>query len=267
MLLTKSLEARGPFAIGDALSARSTWATARAVAGFSGYGNLLTPPNANEKIAKSERLIYSLSLAPANMAGVNVCAFSTAACRAVCVLKTAGNALYPMVQRARIVKTQFLNENPAAFVSLLASEIRRAIGKHGAENVSFRLNTASDIRWEKVAPELFSITGATFYDYTKYPAEHRSPGENYRLVFSVSERKTSDAFARDYLKNGRNVAVVFDTKKGHALPNTWEGFPVLDGDRTDDRTIDPAGYVVGLRAKGSARGKRGSATGFVRAAG
>jgi hypothetical protein len=37
------------------------------------------------------------------------------------------------------------------------------------------------------------------------------------------------------------------------LPSTWLGFPVIDGDRHDARFLDPAGVIVGLRAKGLAR--------------
>ena len=50
------------------------------------------------------------------------------------------------------------------------------------------------------------------------------------------------------------MAVVFSTKKGEALPSTWKGYPVYDGDDTDARFLDPkGGYVVGLRTKGKAK--------------
>ena len=37
------------------------------------------------------------------------------------------------------------------------------------------------------------------------------------------------------------------------LAETWNGYPVIDGDRHDARFLDPQGCVIGLRAKGTAR--------------
>jgi len=91
-----------------------------------------------------------------------------------------------------------------------------------------------------------------FYDYTKnirralayaagqYPA-------NYHLTFSRSESNADDV-ARALLA-GVNVAVVFRK----ALPATWGGRPVIDGDAHDLRFLDPRGVIVGLRAKGRAK--------------
>jgi hypothetical protein len=45
------------------------------------------------------------------------------------------------------------------------------------------------------------------------------------------------------------VAVVF----ANGLPPIWKGFPVIDGDVSDLRFLDPRGTVVGLKAKGAAR--------------
>jgi len=47
---------------------------------------------------------------------------------------------------------------------------------------------------------------------------------------------------------GGNVAVVFD-----GMPNTYAGAPVVDGDASDLRFLDPDGVVVGLKAKGDAK--------------
>jgi hypothetical protein len=49
------------------------------------------------------------------------------------------------------------------------------------------------------------------------------------------------------------VAMVFDVPK-HALPATYLGIPVIDGDLTDYRYGDPSGVIVGLAAKGAAKG-------------
>jgi hypothetical protein len=56
----------------------------------------------------------------------------------------------------------------------------------------------------------------------------------------------------EFLRAGGTVAVVFRTKNSDRFPDTWHGFPVLNGDETDIRFRDPPGYVVGLTAKGTA---------------
>jgi hypothetical protein len=50
-----------------------------------------------------------------------------------------------------------------------------------------------------------------------------------------------------------HVAVVFTKRRGDALPATWNGLSVIDGDLHDCRFLDPTGVVVGLRAKETAK--------------
>jgi hypothetical protein len=121
----------------------------------------------------------------------------------------------------------------------------------------------SDIPWERVAPWVFALRpDVTFYDYTKWPAGVRSPlPANYSLTYSASEL-WGDGDIVDTATRGENVTVVFDTRRGHDLPSEWRGVRVVDGDRSDARYEDPRGVIVGLRAKGDARGT--SARGFVR---
>jgi len=59
------------------------------------------------------------------------------------------------------------------------------------------------------------------------------------------------------LARGFNVAVVF----GSGLPETYLGYPVIDGDKHDLRFLDPKGVIVGLSPKGN-RAKRDE-SGFV----
>ena len=67
-------------------------------------------------------------------------------------------------------------------------------------------------------------------------------------------RKMSNAAETlEAIKHGVNVAVVFSTKKGQPLPAEYLGRPVIDGDETDLRFLDPSGVIVGLRAKGRAK--------------
>ena len=88
---------------------------------------------------------------------------------------------------------------------------------------------------------------AQFYDYTKRPGRTTPP--NYHLTFSLSEINRVDAAAE--LARGHNVAVVF---KGATLPDRCMGAPVIDGDASDLRYLDPSPVIVGLRAKGRAIG-------------
>jgi hypothetical protein len=229
--------------------------------GYKSVPELLTKPESQHKLGMSDRPAVGLSLAVASTSGWNVCLWSTPGCRAACVLLTAGKGTLGSVRKARQVKTLFLAEHPQAFVTLLHAELVKFVAARGPSD--FRPNVASDLRWERIAPALFEVDGLRVYDYTKAPRTQRDPGTNYRLVFSVSEREHSVEEALEYLRDGGNAAVVFDTKKGHALPATYHGFPVLDADTSDSRVDDPNGHVVGLRAKGSARGGRDT-SGFVK---
>jgi len=138
-----------------------------------------------------------------------------------------------------------------------------------------RLNVISDVAWERV-----KATGGTlfqlfpeiqFYDYTKRPVSRldyvRDNVPNYHLTWSYSEASEKySAQLPGILAAGHNAAVVFDTKKGQALPDRFRRdwyivtHPVIDGDLNDLRFLDPSPCVVGLRAKGKARHDR---SGFV----
>jgi hypothetical protein len=259
------------------------WEAFRVANGWGPKAPLLTPPGANLKLDKDHNVVtYGLALAQANTVGlvtvrvwstsgraplwcgartyrlvamhINTCPFSTPACRHGCVSQN-GNGRYDKVQQARQLKTRFLLEHPDEFCSLLAHELDIAYRKHG-DRLRVRLNTFSDIRWEEVAPWLLR-GDVTFYDYTKDWS--RVAPANYRLTLSASER-TSDRRVLAAVGEGRSVAVVFDTPRTRALPETWHGLRVIDGDKTDDRYGD-LGLVVGLRAKGK---MRGDDTGMVR---
>jgi hypothetical protein len=79
---------------------------------------------------------------------------------------------------------------------------------------------------------------------------------NYYLTFSRSESNETDALA--VLAAGGNVAAVFSSPN---YPQTWKGFEVVDGDKSDLRFLDKrGGAVVALYAKGKAKK---DASGFV----
>jgi hypothetical protein len=88
---------------------------------------------------------------------------------------------------------------------------------------------------------------------------------NYHLTFSRSEINATDVLS--VLASGGNVAVVMkicDCRRAckHEIPEglTYAGYRVVNGDADDLRFLDPAGVVVGLKAKGRAKA---DTTGFV----
>lgn len=263
-------------------AARATWGELRARVGYSTVTDLLTSGASQHKLAKNSTKSYGLMLTPArgmmsdsradirdafniNWA-VNVCPLASTGCALAC-LSTSGQSGMPAQQRAQSVRTAFLLSHPWEFGLILGNELRRAIRRHG--RINLRLNTTSDIRWELVAPGMITVladAGVTMYDYTAWHPSHRKPSADYHLTYSAKEQShTSDEYLTGVLSSGHNVAIPFDTPKGKPLPETWHGWRVIDGDKSDERYLDPAGVVVGLRAKGHAW-RRDNSAGFIRSA-
>ena len=165
-----------------------------------------------------------------------------------------------MINNARIRKTHELFADRQAFVSQLRKEIisLRESANRQCLIPCVRINGTSDLPWlaQTLARE---FTFIQFYDYTKLPKAYTRQRSNYHLTFSHSESNLDDCL--DSLRHGVNVAVVFDTKRKHALPKQWHGFNVIDGDVSDLRFNDRKGVVIGLRAKGKAR--KDCTSGFV----
>lgn len=209
----------------------------------------------NAKTSKGEKLGVRtgvLYLAPANESGVmNTCPMATAECRRACLF-TAGRGAFQQVRRARIAKTLWLSDDPDGFKAQLRKDItrlQRYAHNHGMRP-AVRINGTSDL--PKLALEMAQeFPDVQFYDYTKIPRPWKRTLANYHLTFSHSGHNLEDCL--DALQHGVNVAVVFTTRKGQPLPETWNGFRVVDGDLHDCRFLEPARVVVGLRAKGAAK--------------
>jgi len=229
---------------GDVKEARNAWASFRTRNQWGAVAPLLTPPSSNVKLGKGVGS-YGLSLAPDRLSGdYQVCPHSTRVCRAHCVA-FAGKGTLPAIIAARTLKTRFLGGEPQQFITLLSHEIGKPLVK------VVRLNTFSDITWEEHVPWLFEEhPNVQFYDYTKHVGRVTPP--NYHLTYSASERTTNETIA-SLVGHGQNVAVVFSPSRTKPLPESWLGCPVVDGDTTDARYLDPTGVVVGLRAKGTLR--------------
>jgi hypothetical protein len=205
-----------------------------------------------------------LYMAPAELAGVgNLCPHASPACRAACLGWHSGQA--DMVRHesdmndarlSRINKARAFMRDRPAFMAALVRAISALVRKAQREGLKpcVRLNGSTDISWEGIrfdhdgrkvsVYELFHQV--QFVDYTKNPNRFsRILPANLHLTFSRSEVNEQTALA--LLGRGVNVAVVF----GGGLPSTWQGFPVIDGDKHDLRHLDPrGGFVVGLSPKG-----------------
>jgi hypothetical protein len=213
----------------------------------------------NYKTIKSEKLgvltgiIY---MSPYKLSGKNVCPGASKGCAAAC-LNTAGRGAMGVVQTARLKKTNRFWDDRGQFLQDLALEIGKLQRQAKARGMkaAVRLNGTSDLPYErykvpgtdKNIMELFP--DVQFYDYTKL--ENRfTKGQlpaNYHLTFSRAE--DNDHKLPEVLKH-TSAAVVFSGE----LPETWRGYPVIDGDEHDARFTDAgAGVIIGLKAKGKAR--------------
>lgn len=213
-----------------------------------------------------------LYLAPHTVSGYQVCPKASVECAAACLYK-AGQGVYNSVQTGRINKTLWFFRERDTFMARLVENIISLEKKAKKESLipAVRLNGTSDIAWEKIAVVrdgkvyknvMEAFPHIQFYDYTKVLGRKYALSlPNYHLTFSLSEN--NDAEAVKALEQGYNVAVVLNIGKNDAKPETWGGFPVINGDETDIRFRDPkGGHIVALTAKGPAR--KLVAGGFVR---
>jgi hypothetical protein len=219
--------------------------------------NLLSKGTTNTKTAKNDLETFILYMAPADQVnGLNLCPFASAGCKASC-LYSAGRGKFSNVQESRINKSKFWGYNREAFYIQLANELLKIHDKaiKQGKEIAIRLNGTSDIDHLDLLRRYSGIDfletfyeNLLFYDYTKnYNHIKKYLGSTYKITFSRSETNELDAYR--ILKDGGNVAIVFADE----LPETWNGFPVINGDETDLRYFDPINVVVGLKAKGDAK--------------
>lgn len=187
-----------------------------------------------------------------------LCPFASDACRAACLGHSSGRMKLPSSVVARDKRTAAYRAEPTYFLAKLRAELAALAidAKRRRVVPAARLNGTSDLAWERLHPELFGDFGSIqFYDYTKsaermqqFLRRDRWPA-NYHLTFSADATTDPEGNrSREFLSKGVNVAIPFASQ----LPRSWWGVGVLDGDRHDARFLDPAGQVVGLRAKGAA---------------
>jgi hypothetical protein len=253
-------------------SARDEWNVIRVAYGLAPCAPaLLTPPDANAKLAKGKVPAYGLTLQHyvtrlTTKLTINACP-NAGHCTKVCVLDN-GNGRYDKVQVARKARTEFLARFPHSFAFLIGWEIADAVSKFG--RIMFRPNVNSDLAWQDILPSL--TNGDTFgdkvlsYGYTKVPTVLTTDGwlgARYRVAYSWNETsKVADVLP--FLRRGGSVAVVTDRRPKSPIkqwaPSDATG-GTIDADLTDEWMMS-SGTVGDLSAKGKARDLIGK-SGFV----
>lgn len=197
-----------------------------------------------------------------------------------------GMMIYANARAARKWRTELLLNQPVAFGEMLVKDIRAHLRWCDKRDMkpAFRFNGTSDFNWESfIFPNLGQTIHQFVYDLrpeavvNEYTKRYRVMLDylegkylpNVYMTFSMHERNQIQALS--ILERGGNVAVVFKTKRKAALPETWAGYRVIDGDIDDLRWLDneraadgveeswferhspshrARGLVVGLRMKG-----------------
>lgn len=228
-------------------------------------------------------------VAPFTLGGVgNLCPNASAACVNLCLGHYSGQAAMVNdlekgtnpTRESRKLKAQLFMRDRANYMNRLARDIIKLDAQAARESLKLcvRLNGSTDIVWERISFEIDAKTSkalaayygliegcaidATYYagrkftlpalfpeiqfvEYTKNPKRLGNAPKNLDLTLSYSGENAVDCVAA--LQAGHNVAMVF----AGGLPESFAGFPVIDGDKHDLRHLDAkGGYIVGLSPKG-----------------
>lgn len=251
--------------------------------------------NAKIRHGMQDYKVLTLSLAASDTAGINLCPLAfpisrvdsmraagihdlqivdavkgsgLSACSVGCCVNRSGRGVMENVRDARVRLSLWFRDNRQEFLAALVEELRGHVRRAGDAVVAVRPNTNSDVPWERLCPEMFSLP-LRAYDYTKVSKRLGRPPANYHLVYSVNDATTAEDWERVHA-TGSSVAVVFDVdwqpsgraehRRFGVLPQTWTDptghrWRVIDGAQTDLRFTDPQRVCVGLRLKGTTAGR------------
>ena len=193
----------------------------------------------------------------------NSCPNKSAACYKYC-LDNAGRGSFNAVKLSRLIKTKRYYFDPARFKADVINEIHRKF-KWWAKNkpdwrLAFRCDGTSDLGVGRAISHSVPDS-VNLYDYTKNfnVVKKYIDGDyskNYHLTFSYSGENKKECI--EALNMGVNVAVPFihDHKPVRSLPTLWHpeqfwGYPVISGENSDLRFLDPSPSIVALKPKGS----------------
>jgi hypothetical protein len=221
---------------------------------------LLSTGDTNAKTAKNGMDTLILYLAPftQNSKGINLCPKATDGCAAACLF-TAGRGAFSNVAQSRMNRTEYYLHDRAGFLAQTAKEINNSAKK--VDKLAVRLNGTSDIKLVEMLTLAHEIApNVVFYDYTKIERKagvrKTVQGHDYIVTYSFNEGTDAIPNALQVLNRGGNVAVVFRNE----LPDTFLGYPVVDGDQSDIMMLYNRNVILGLKAKGKAKK---DTTGFV----
>jgi hypothetical protein len=189
------------------------------------------------------------TLAVPKRVGGTACANSTSSCRDGC-LDTAGRGNTSSVNRARLMRSDFLYSDPLGSIALWHRDIgrfKRSAARRGLP-LAHRPNGTSDHAWERIVPELFHAhPDVQFMDYTKRwwrLFEERIP--NYYLTPSVADNH--DVFdVIEVCEKGFSPVVV--TEEGW-FPERIAGIETFDATGHDLRFTDKPGTIGILQPLG-----------------
>jgi hypothetical protein len=234
---------------------------------FTKHPRAMLRLDGSTKVIKGNRLGFRtaiLYLAPASLSGHNVCPMATIAkCAGPC-LNTSGRGIMTINQISRLRKTLFWQQYQDEAIAMIKHEIVlfEARAKRQGWTLLVRLNGTSDIRWEQYGI-IQAFPNVQFYDYEKTPNRRNIPA-NYDLTYSYSGVPAFQPYVKRAIAAGKRIAVVFRNRamveRMLSSGETFLGLPVVDGDDTDIRHLDPRHCVVALYAKGKGKSDQ---TGFV----
>ena len=218
-------------------------------------------------------------MAPASTGGHgNLCSHASAHCMALCLGEYSGQAAMVRdlehgtnsVRESRKSKARLFMTERATYLNHMARSTQALIRKAKREGLApcVRLNGSTDIAFERISfvvdertakrlsnaalagrvmtlLQLFPQT--QFVDYTKNPNRLGKAPANLHLTLSFSGDNWHAC--QQALTDGHNVAIVFRD----GLPETYQGWQVINGDLHDLRQLDPqgaTGVIVGLSPKG-----------------
>lgn len=222
----------------------------------------------NAKASKAVALGYFNAIhymAPHDIAGIgNLCLHATPGCKDLCLGMYSGHAAIlakgattNSVRDSRIAKARrFMRYRNEYMMDVITSicKVQIQASRLNLKPV-IRMGGSDDVSWDRIRVSFPSgvvqsslmhvFPDVQFMDYTKNPNKlRRKLPANYHLTFSRSESNKSECL--EALRLGFNVAAVFRHK-----PQTYWGYPVIDGDLHDLRFLDPKGVIVGLSPKGA----------------
>lgn len=201
----------------------------------------------------------------------NWCIGSSWACRRACLIGT-GNNYTPYSFLVKFAKSQALKNDPVAFCAALAMNAKMFQDTEAAagRRAFVRLNMLSDLPWEVIFPDLFTLVdNVQYYDYSKIDVHTRNFPSNYDITYSFNG--DNDAGCGRALEAGHRIAVVFvspdPSRKSRKDRVTFEEavdvfgdtisdpfdvpgeFPFVNGNENDFRPADPQPSVVFLSYK------------------